>query len=102
MEQAGYAKVALLCTTEVLNILGNLSPRGLCSGQVVEPKVRAYLYTWGEGRMTAEGEFIPCRVESLDVGYIDGMMCVAVSSVMTSCVLRSSENMLMPCCCIHW
>jgi len=42
--------------------------------QVVEPKVRAYLYTWGEGRMTAEGEFIPVRVESLDVGYIDGMM----------------------------
>ncbi len=45
------------------------------TAQVVEPKVRAYLYTWGEGRMTAEGEFIPVRVESLDVGYIDGMMC---------------------------
>lgn len=49
--------------------------------------MRAYLYTWGEGRMTAEGEFIPCRVESLDVGYIDGMMCVAASSVVSSCVL---------------
>ena len=48
-----------------------------CVTQVVEPKVRAYLYTWGEGRMTAEGEFIPVRVESLDVGYIDGMMCAA-------------------------
>ncbi len=42
--------------------------------QVVEPKVAAYLYTWGEGRMTAEGEHIPVRVEVLDVGYIDGMM----------------------------
>jgi hypothetical protein len=29
--------------------------------QVVEPKVRAYLYTWGDGRHTAEGEFIPVR-----------------------------------------
>ena len=64
--------------------------------------MRAYLYTWGEGRMTAEGEFIPCRVESLDVGYIDGMMCVAVSSVMTSRVHRSYENLLMPCWGIHW
>ena len=56
-----------------------MAPAYVISGdvtvQVVEPKVRAYLYTWGEGRMTAEGEFIPVRVESLDVGYIDGMMC---------------------------
>lgn len=41
--------------------------------------MRAYLYTWGEGRMTAEGESIPVRVESLDVGYIDGMMCFSSS-----------------------
>ena len=48
---------------------------GSCDGaQVVEPKVAAYLYTWGEGRMTAEGEHIPVRVDVLDVGYIDGMM----------------------------
>ena len=32
--------------------------------QVVEPKVRAYLYTWGDGRHTAEGEFIPVRTQS--------------------------------------
>ena len=25
--------------------------------------------------MTAEGEHIPVRVESLDIGYIDGMLC---------------------------
>ena len=55
--------------------------------------MRAYLYTWGEGRMTAEGEFIPCRVESLDVGYIDGMMCVATSSVVSSCVRCSCKGM---------
>ena len=42
--------------------------------QVVEPKVRAYLYTWGGGRVTAEGEFIPVRSEELDIGYIDGML----------------------------
>ena len=51
--------------------------------QVVEPKVRAYLYTWGEGRMTAEGEYIPVRVESLDVGYIDGMMCGPTQTLMS-------------------
>lgn len=42
--------------------------------QVVEPKVKAYLYTWGQGRITAEGERIPVRVEPLDVDYIDGML----------------------------
>ncbi len=71
---------AVSCAREVRNLFTNLPPppSGLWPWQVVEPKVRAYLYTWGEGRMTAEGEFIPCRVESLDVGYIDGMMCVTV------------------------
>ena len=42
--------------------------------QVVEPKVKAYLYTWGQGRITAEGEKIPVRVEPLEVDYIDGML----------------------------
>ncbi|KAL4517172.1 hypothetical protein Ndes2437B_g06780 [Nannochloris sp. 'desiccata'] len=42
--------------------------------QVVEPKVKAYLYTWGQGRITAEGERIPVRVEPLEVDYIDGML----------------------------
>lgn len=28
----------------------------LCVVQVVEPKVRAYLYTWGDGRHTGELE----------------------------------------------
>jgi len=46
----------------------------LRSAQVVEPKVRAYLYTWGEGRKTAEEEKIPVRVESIELDYIDGML----------------------------
>ena len=41
---------------------------------MVEPKIRAFLYTWGEGRTTAEGERIPVRCEELDIGYIDGML----------------------------
>ena len=56
-------------TAEGRVVMGSMS-----GAQVVEPKVAAYLYTWGEGRMTAEGEHIPVRVEVLDVGYIDGMM----------------------------
>lgn len=28
---------------------------------VINPKISANLYTWGRGRTTAEGEFIPCR-----------------------------------------
>lgn len=27
--------------------------------QVVDPKIKAYLYTWGDGRITAEGERVP-------------------------------------------
>lgn len=44
------------------------------STQVVEPRVKVYMYTWGEGRVTAEGERIPVRVEPLEVDYIDGML----------------------------
>ena len=42
--------------------------------QVIEPRIRAYLYTWGEGRTTAEGEHIPVRIEALDLGVVDGML----------------------------
>lgn len=42
--------------------------------QVVQPSVRAYLYTWGEGRVTAEGESIQVRCEQLHIGYIDGQL----------------------------
>ncbi|KAL4443440.1 hypothetical protein ABPG75_011177 [Micractinium tetrahymenae] len=42
--------------------------------QVIEPRVKAFLYTWGEGRVTAEGEYIPVRCEQLDLAYIDGML----------------------------
>lgn len=33
---------------------------------VVSPTLRAYLYVWGEGRMTYEQEFMPAVVQ---VGY---------------------------------
>eukprot|EP00887_Chlorella_sp_A99_P007248 scaffold2.g7248.t1 len=46
--------------------------------QVTNPKVAAYLYTWGEGRNTAEGEHIPVRAEPLNIGYIDGMLLLPV------------------------
>jgi hypothetical protein len=42
--------------------------------QVVSPNIKAFLYTWGDGRMTAEGEYGPVRVEELNIGYIDGML----------------------------
>ncbi|EFN59959.1 hypothetical protein CHLNCDRAFT_133057 [Chlorella variabilis] len=42
--------------------------------QVVDPKIKAFMYTWGDGRVTAEGEKIPVRCEPLDLGYIDGML----------------------------
>jgi hypothetical protein len=44
------------------------------NAQVVEPKLRMYLYTWGEGRVTAENERVPVRVESIELDYIDGML----------------------------
>ncbi|KAK9805912.1 hypothetical protein WJX73_004138 [Symbiochloris irregularis] len=46
--------------------------------QVVEPRVTAYLYTWGEGRVTAEGEHICVRTEDLEIGYIDGMLLLPI------------------------
>ena len=49
--------------------------------QVVEPKVNAWLYSWGEGRHTAEGEHIPVRIEALEIGYIDGMMCAPALTI---------------------
>ena len=42
--------------------------------QVIAPRVKAYLYTWGQPRYTAEGDRIPAKIEDLDIGYIDGML----------------------------
>ncbi|KAK9807434.1 hypothetical protein WJX73_006651 [Symbiochloris irregularis] len=42
--------------------------------QVVEPKVRAILYTWGPGRYTAEGEQIPVRMETMTINYPTDVM----------------------------
>lgn len=49
------------------------------NAQVVEPKVLAYLYTWGDGRTTAEGEFLPFRADPLNIGYVDGMMLLPLT-----------------------
>jgi hypothetical protein len=35
--------------------------------QVVAPKVQAFLYTWGDGRETAEGEYLPVKAQSLQI-----------------------------------
>lgn len=49
------------------------------NAQVVEPKVLAYLYTWGDGRTTAEGEYLPFRADPLSIGYVDGMLLLPLT-----------------------
>jgi hypothetical protein len=39
-----------------------------------DAKVRAYLYSWGEGRQTLEGEHIPVRVEPMELMHIESML----------------------------
>lgn len=39
----------------------------MLSLQVVNPHMRAHLYTWGAGHVTAEGERIPVKVKHLSV-----------------------------------
>ena len=34
---------------------------------MVAPNLRAFLYTWGAGRVTGEGEHIPVRMEPLQI-----------------------------------
>ena len=34
---------------------------------MVAPNLRAFLYTWGPGRVTGEGEHIPVRMEPLQI-----------------------------------
>ncbi|BDA50813.1 probable inward rectifier potassium channel 2 [Coccomyxa sp. Obi] len=46
------------------------------STQVVSPRVRAFLYTWGGGRTTAEGEHIPFRADPLKLLYEDHLSLV--------------------------
>ena len=65
------------------------------SVQVVEPKVTAWLYSWGEGRVTAEGEHIPCRIEELEIGYIDGMMCAPTATHCCCCSSSHEEHALV-------
>lgn len=43
---------------------------------MVSPRVRAFLYTWGGGRTTAEGEHIPFRADPLKLLYEDHLSLV--------------------------
>ena len=51
----------------------NIEPRTL---QVVSPRVRAFLYTWGGGRTTAEGEHIPFRMDPIELQHADHISLV--------------------------
>ena len=42
--------------------------------QVTEARIRAFLFTWGGGRVTSEGEAIPVRVERLPLGAVDSII----------------------------
>ncbi len=44
--------------------------------QVVSPRVRAFLYTWGGGRTTAEGEHIPFRMDPIELQHADHISLV--------------------------
>ncbi len=44
--------------------------------QVVSPRVRAFLYTWGGGRVTAEGEHIPFRMDPIELQHADHISLV--------------------------
>eukprot|EP01026_Neomeris_dumetosa_P045803 TRINITY_DN3884_c0_g1_i11.p2 TRINITY_DN3884_c0_g1~~TRINITY_DN3884_c0_g1_i11.p2 ORF type:complete len:189 (-),score=11.78 TRINITY_DN3884_c0_g1_i11:444-1010(-) len=46
---------------------------------VMSPNVRCHLYTFGHGRKTGEGEFIPVRVQEMLISYIDGNMLLPVT-----------------------
>lgn len=53
----------------------------------------AYLYTWGEGRVTSEGESIAVRTEELEIGYIDGMLCAPCQACMLWIALRACQHL---------
>jgi Inward rectifier potassium channel C-terminal domain len=40
----------------------------------VDAKLRAHLYTWGDGRLTLEQEFCPVRVQPMELPAIECML----------------------------
>lgn len=53
--------------------------------QVVNPELRAYLFTWGQGHTTTEGERIPASVQ---VGGLQGVLCMAgAGRALEACVV---------------
>lgn len=49
------------------------------STQVTEARLKAFLYTWGEGRVTAEDEHITVRCEELDISQLDGQVLLPIT-----------------------
>jgi hypothetical protein len=55
--------------------------------QVIEPRVQAFLYTWGAGRVTAEGEQIPGGGRAGRAGHaLPGSSALALAVVEASCL----------------
>lgn len=46
------------------------------SSTALDAKVSAYLYTWGAGRNSLEGEHIPVRVEAMELSHIQSMLLI--------------------------
>ena len=56
--------------------------------QVVNPLVKAFLYTWEE-RLTSEGEYVPVRVQPLELEYIDRIALLPVYERRLHCSFAS-------------
>ena len=44
----------------------------------MDAKVRAWLYTWGHGRVTQEGEHVPLRVEAMEMPAIEALLLTPI------------------------
>lgn len=66
--------------------------------QVIEPKLKAFLYTWGEGRVTAEGERIPGEPACLSACLPHRMPAPSPNGMLASpsCLSRSAALMGRP------
>ena len=60
------ASMSAVCSSTLCRALSDCS-HGHALLQVVAPNLRAFLYTWGAGRVTGEGEHIPVRMEPLQI-----------------------------------
>jgi len=73
-----HAKLVLYINIEELCLmLPPLAQADVRERQVVNPIVKAFLYTWEE-RITSEGEYVPVRVQPLELEYIDRIALLPV------------------------